>query len=361
MGWDYRPGVGLENATRGTEKREKDNFSPTKLVAPKVLRRSMELMQIEMFVAVVEDGSVRRAAERVFRTQPAVSIAVRKLEEEFGTPLFDRSKRSAFRLTQAGESLYRYAKRMLSLRAEATCELADIVGLRAGRLSIGANESISLHLLPRFAPAFLKRHPGVRLELKCERSESSLSDLKAGRLDLALVSFRPDDPELDSAFLMEDELVLVTHPRHLLAQRGRAEFKDLSAEPMLMMDVSQSSPWHKRVADAFVRYKVPFHLQIENAPIEAIKKMVAIGLGVGFVPLLSVREEAARGELTTVDVEGFREVRSVWLVRRPAQQSNVIDDFVEVASTFSAEVRLHSRVDSYTGKPSKVVPVNRRV
>ena len=68
-------------------------------------------MQLEMFVAVVEEGSVRRAAERVFRTQPAVSTAVRKLEQEFSTPLFDRSKRYEFRLTQAGESLYRYAKR----------------------------------------------------------------------------------------------------------------------------------------------------------------------------------------------------------------------------------------------------------
>src|SRR6267154_203662 len=120
----------------------------------------MELMQLEMFVAVVEEGSVRAASERVFRTQPAVSIGVRKLEEDFGATL-------------------------------------------------------------------------------CERSEDLLNDLKARRLDLVLVSFRPDDRELESAFLLEDELVLITAPTHPFGRRGRVEFRDLNAEPMLRRDVSQ--------------------------------------------------------------------------------------------------------------------------
>jgi len=126
----------------------------------------MELMQLEMFVAVVEEGSVRGAAERVLRTQPAVSIAVSKLEREFETPLFDRSKRHEYRLTQVGETLYEYAKRMLNLRREAIAAAGDVRSLRLGHLRIGANESISLHLLPRLAQAFLATHPGIRLEVK---------------------------------------------------------------------------------------------------------------------------------------------------------------------------------------------------
>jgi DNA-binding transcriptional LysR family regulator len=320
----------------------------------------MELMQLEMFVAVVEEGSVRGASERVFRTQPAVSIGVRKLEEEFGAPLFDRSRRYSFRLTQAGESLYEYAKKMLSLRNEATSELGDIAKLRAGRLSIGANESASLHVIPQLTRAFLKRHSGVRLELKCERSESLLSDLRARCLDVVLVSFRPDDPELESAFLMEDELVLIAAPTHPLAVRGKAEFRDLAPEAVLMMDVSQPSPWHKRVADAFIRNKIPFHLQVENAPIETIKKMVALELGVGFVPRLSVKEEVACGELTTLEIEGFHEVRSVWLVRRWAQQSHAVEAFLKVASEFAAELAAKPRPIELRTKTTKVLSVNRR-
>lgn len=320
-------------------------------------------MQLEMFIAVVEEGSVRRAADRVFRTQPAVSIAVHKLEEEFEAPLFDRSKRYEFRVTQAGEALYRYAKRMLSLRKEAASELSDLSKLRVGSLRIGANESISLHLLPKLAQTFLKQHPGTRMEVKCERSESLLVDLKARRLDVALISFRPDDHELASSFIVQDELVLITSPKHPFAGKGRVRFKDLSEEPLLMMDVSQPSPWHKRVVEAFSRFKVPFYLRVENAPIETIKKMVAIGLGVGFVPLLCVKEESARGELAVVDVEGFHEERSIWLVRSSAMQSRSAEAFTEAAVAFGEATQkgesLANAAPSVV-KRDKVVVVKRR-
>jgi DNA-binding transcriptional LysR family regulator len=306
----------------------------------------MELMQLEMFVAVVEGGSIRAGAERVYRTQPAVSMAMHKLEEEFDGSLFDRSRRYEFRLTQAGETLYRYAKRMLSLRKEAGSELSDILKLRVGRLRLGANESISLHLLPRLAQRFLQQYPGMQMEVKCERSEGLLTDLKARELDLALVSFRPDDPELESSFVTLDELVLISSPKHALAEKGHVQFKDLSQESVLMMDVSQSSPWHKRVADAFLQSKVPFHFQVENAPIEAIKRMVAIGLGVGFVPLMCVREEMARGELAVVAVEGFHQERRVWLVRRWAMLSHSVAAFTQVAVAFGEEIQERDRAES---------------
>jgi DNA-binding transcriptional LysR family regulator len=320
----------------------------------------MELMQLEMFAAVVEEGSVRRASQRVLRTQPAVSIAIRKLEEEFGASLFDRSRRYAFRLTQAGESLYGYAKRILSLRSEATLQLKSISSLRVGRLSIGADESISLHLLPRLAYPFLQRHPGVRLELKCERSESLLTDLKERRIDLAVVSFRPEEEELESSFLAEDELVLIASPTHALAHKTTVKFRDLRREPLLMTDVSQLSPWHQRVADAFLRFKIPFHPQVENAPIEAIKKMVAAGLGVSFVPLLCVRQEVDRGELAVLEIEGFREVRSIWLVRRRALQLDIGYVFLEVASAFGAEMQTNQRTVPPPAKLNKIVLANHR-
>jgi DNA-binding transcriptional LysR family regulator len=299
----------------------------------------MELMQLEMFVAVVEEGSVRGAAERVFRTQPAVSIAVSKLEREFEAPLFDRSKRHEYRLTQAGEVLYVQATRMLSLRSEAISVVRDIRNLRLGRLRIGANESVSLHLLPKLAQSFLTEHPGIRLEVKCERSKSLLADLKDRKLDIALLSFRPEDKELDAKFIMQDELVLITSPTHAFASKQRVHIQDLSEESLMAMDVSESSPWHHKVANAFIQFKAPLHLTVENAPIETIKKMVAIGLGVGFVPLMSVREEKERGELAVVEVDGLHLERSVWMVRRRAIQSPAAKAFAQTAGAFREELR----------------------
>jgi DNA-binding transcriptional LysR family regulator len=299
----------------------------------------MELMQLEMFIAVVEEGSVRAAAERVFRTQPAVSIAVSKLEREFEAPLFDRSKRHEYRLTQAGEALYTHATRMLSLRSETVSMVGDIRNLRLGRLRIGANESVSLHLLPKLAQSFLTEHPGIRMEVKCERSKSLLADLKDRKLDLALLSFRPEDKELDAKFIMQDELVLITSPAHAFTSKQRVHIQDLSEESLMVMDVSEPSPWHRKITDAFIRFKAPLHLTVENAPIETIKRMVAIGLGVGFVPLMSVGEEKARGELAVVEVDGFHLERSVWLVRRCAIQSPAAKAFMQTALAFGEQLR----------------------
>jgi DNA-binding transcriptional LysR family regulator len=299
----------------------------------------MELMQLEMFVAVVEEGSVRGAAERVFRTQPAVSIAVRKLEKEFEAPLFDRSKRHEYRLTHIGEALYLHATRMLRLRSETVSALGDIRNLRLGRLRIGANESVSLHLLPKLAQTFLAEHPGIRMEVTCERSKSLLADLNDRKLDLALLSFRPEGNELDSKFVMQDELVLITSPTHAFAAKGRVHIEDLGEESLLVMDVSEPSPWHRKITEAFVQVKAPPHLTVENAPIEMIKKMVAMGVGVGFVPLMTVRDEKESGRLAVVEVDGFHLERSVWLVRRRAVQSPAAKAFRQTALAFGEQLR----------------------
>jgi DNA-binding transcriptional LysR family regulator len=326
----------------------------------------MELMQLEMFVAVVEVGSVRGAAERVFRTQPAVSIALSKLEREFETPLFDRSKRHEYRLTQIGESLYQHATRMLRLRNETVSAIDDIRNLRLGRLRIGANESVSLHLLPKLAQTFLTEHSGISMEVKCDRSKSLLAELKDRKLDLALLSFEPEDNQLDCKFVMQDELVLITSPSHSFADKGRVHIKDLSEESLMVMDVSEPSPWHRKIADAFTQFKAPMHLMVENAPIEMIKKMVAAGVGVGFVPLMSVREEKENGELAVVEVDGFHLERSVWLVRRRAVQSPAAKAFRETAIRFGEQLqRATSAVQIQSPAPAplkrnKVVMVKRQ-
>jgi DNA-binding transcriptional LysR family regulator len=303
----------------------------------------MELMQLEMFVAIVEEGSVRGAAEKVFRTQPAVSIGIRKLEEEVGVPLFDRSKRYEYRLTEAGEALCRYAKQMLGLRREAVSELSDLSSIRAGRLRIGANESISLHLFPELAREFLSRNPAIHIELRCGRSEGLVAELKDRKLDMALVSFKPRDSGIEARFVTRDELVLITSPKHAFAAKASVQLGDLAKESILLMDVSRPSPWHDKVTDAFVRCNAPLNLTLENAPIETIKKMVAIGLGVGFVPLISVQEEIHEGELTVVPVDGFHQERSVWLVRRKTVHSLAAKAFSQVAASYGQRLELLSQ------------------
>jgi DNA-binding transcriptional LysR family regulator len=306
----------------------------------------MELMQLEMFVAVVEEGGVRAASERVFRTQPAVSIALRKLEEEIGAPLFDRSRRYDYRLTEVGEALLKYAKQMLGLQNEAVSFLSDLCNARAGLLRIGANESASLHLFPQIAQAFLKQHARIHIELRCGRSESLLAELKDRKLDLALVSFRPQDAALEAKFISRDELVLITSPSHAFAKKTIVHIRELGKESILVMDISQPSPWHRKIGDAFERSNTPLNLTLENAPIETIKKMVAIGIGVGFVPRISVREETASGGLCAIPVDGFHEERSVWLVRRKMAHSLAAKAFAQIASAQGQRIETGSPLET---------------
>ena len=161
----------------------------------------MELMQLEMFVAVVEEGSVHKAADKVCRTQPALSIAIRKLESEIGSKLFDRAERYNYHLTPAGELLYSYATRLLALRNETVASLRDLVHLRRGAVRIGANESTSVYLLPRLTQTFHEQYPDIKIEVTCEHTEKLLSQMEARRLDLALLAYLPENHDLEARLI----------------------------------------------------------------------------------------------------------------------------------------------------------------
>src|SRR5260370_32216665 len=130
----------------------------------------MEFSQLEFFVAVVEEGSFSKAAERVFRTQPAVSIAIRRLEEEIGAPLFERSQKTTT-LTEVGELVYDYAKRILSLRDQTVNVVSELKSLQLGRVRIGANESTSLYLLPHLILDYRALHTNVIVEIFSHTSD----------------------------------------------------------------------------------------------------------------------------------------------------------------------------------------------
>jgi DNA-binding transcriptional LysR family regulator len=150
----------------------------------------MELMQLEMFVAVVEERSFLGAAERVFRTQPAVSIGLRKLEGKIGAPLLDRSQRRSTRLTPAGEVLYEYATRILGLRDEALTALKE-EKRSANRLRVGLTSGEEFEWFPQLTSVFNRQYPDVRLEILCDRSDQLFRDLTDQQIDIAVVSGRP--------------------------------------------------------------------------------------------------------------------------------------------------------------------------
>jgi DNA-binding transcriptional LysR family regulator len=273
----------------------------------------MELTQLEFFLRVVEEGSFSKAADRVFRTQPAVSIAIRRLEEEIGAPLFDRSQKTPT-LTEAGEVVYDYAQRIVALRDQAREAVAELRTLQRGRVRIGANESTSLYLLPQVILEYRERHPDVRVEIYRHVSERLPREVLDRNVDFALMAFEPIDRDLESFPVLKDELVLILSPDHPLAKRNSVTVAELGAEPFLAHNVQTAS--RNKVIEVFAQHNTPLNITLELATVETIKKFVQLKIGLAFVPRMCVREELERGTLATVPVQGLTYYRTLWATHR---------------------------------------------
>ena len=271
-------------------------------------------MQLQMLVAVAEEGSLQKASARVFRTAPAVSIAISKLEDEIGTPLLDRTHRHALRLTAAGGVLADYARKLVSLRDEALAAMEGIRNVERGHLRIGANQSMGEYLLPQLTQAFQRLNPGVKLKVVIGYSDAVLSALKHWQLDIALVAGQPQDQNLRGHLLMRDRLVAIMTPRHHLADHEVIRVHDLAGQPLILL--TATSELRERVAETFQRYHLPLNVQVETGTLESIKKMALRDMGVGIVPRMCVQEEAASGDLVVKTVQEFRQERMLWMVCR---------------------------------------------
>jgi len=317
---------------------------------------AVELMQLEMFVAMVEEGSFRKAADRVFRTQPALTMAIRKLEQELGAPLFDRANRNDYVLTDSGQVFYEHAKRLLNLRDEGLAALEQLHTFRSGCVRIGANESTSLYLLPQLILDFRQQYAEIKIEVSRHLSARLPHELRQRNVDFAILSFLPDETDLEAIPIMRDELVFIVNPSHRLAGAERVHVRDLGAESFIGHNVR--SPARDKVIETFRRFQTPLNITIEITTIETIKKFVAMSLGVAFVPLMCVREECERGELLVVPVEGFRHERTLWAVRRRTDaHSHAVQAFMSVVESISNKLLVSQQSPRISGKKGQQADV----
>lgn len=275
----------------------------------------MDLGSLQVFLTVARERSFSRAAERLYRTQPAVSIAVRKLEDWVGQPLLVRGT-GAGKLTEAGALLVEYAERMLNLRAEARRSLEDLAGLRRGRLSLGVNESSIHALLPALA-RFRVKHPKIEIAIHRVYSRDIPREILNYRLDLGVASYRPPDEALASVEFLRDDLAFVVHLRHRLAQHRSVSIHELGREDFVAHIVA--SPYRQRVIQLFAKHRVPLRISVELPTIESIKRFVKMGMGVAIVPRMCVQMEADSGELSEVRVREMRLRRDLFLIFRRDQ------------------------------------------
>ncbi len=288
----------------------------------------MDLSHLEVLVAVAQERGFSRAAERLRRTQPGVSQVVRRLEEEVGSRLFDRSSKDGT-LTAAGKVLYEYALQMLNLRQDARGALREMQDLERGKVAIAANEYTVTHLLPILG-AYRKLHPQIRVEVKRSAASDIPSEVLGRSVELGVVTYRPSHPALTVVPIATDELALLVSPAHPLAGRTQVSVRQLGGESFLAHNVR--SPYRERVVKTFQRHRTPLDIVMELPTLGAIKRLVAEGLGVALMPRRVAEVEIGRGDLAAIAVREMRFERDIQLVYRKAVSlSHAALAFVECA------------------------------
>jgi DNA-binding transcriptional LysR family regulator len=294
----------------------------------------MDLAQLEVFLTVAREGRFSRAAEKLFRTQSAISQTIHKLEEELGEPLLDRSSRDGL-LTDAGRVLQEYAERLLNLRSDAHEALVELRELHKGKLAIAANEFTALYLLPVLGE-FRRLHPMIKIVVQRSLGSHIPDDVLRHNSELGVLTYDPQEPQLCSTVVYLDELIFVVPPTHPLARAQQVSIRQLGAESFVAHIVS--SPYREKVIQAFKRHKTPLHMDIELPTLQAIKRFVAMGNGVALLPEISVENELARGELVRIAVRELRLHRKLRLVyRKSASLSHAARAFLKVAETVALE------------------------
>lgn len=280
----------------------------------------MDLHQLKIFCSVVEEGTFKGAAEKLFLSQPSVSQHVGSLEKKHNVRLFDRRGRT-IALTPEGRALYVLARDLLSQAEKIPARFKEMQTLRSGRLETGASSFTGYYLLPAALAKFCEEFPDISASVTSGSPSKILDDLKEGAVELAVLGRNfpsTRDPGLTYRTLGKDPLVLVVPPSHPWASEKRAPRSETAAQPLVQL--AGDSPLGTYVDEFLLRNKISFGGHIETNDIEIAKHIVMKGAGVAFTSLLSVGRELASGDLVSVALEGldelYWEIQCVYSVAR---------------------------------------------
>lgn len=289
----------------------------------------MNLNFLKTFVTVVEVGNFSRAANRLHLSQPAVSMQMQSLAQDLGVQLFRRSGHS-LDTTEAGTILYHKAKEMLR-DWQATVHQLDSLSRRLrGRLELGASTTPGDYLLPPRLCEFYRLHPELEVHMYVASSGEVQQALEAGRLDLAVVGYRPQTPSLECSVLFQDELAVVFAPEHSLAGTKTIRVDDMLAQPLLQRTGGSASRQVLEQALQELDYdSATLKVVMELGSTRALLEAAACNLGIAVVSKLAAADYIEQGRLLWRPVSGLMLKREFWLVQSQRPHSPVHKAFVQ--------------------------------
>jgi DNA-binding transcriptional LysR family regulator len=288
----------------------------------------MDLDQLKTFVEVARLGNFSRAAEKVLRSQPAVSAQIRQLEQEYGQRLFDRNAKSV-RLTPAGEVVLDYARQLLALQAKSQRAVSEQDSVRSGTLSIGANEGTFLYVLPRVLAKYHKQFPKVKISVYRSFTHKVTGKVEEGAVDLAVLTMPVKSTSLEIIPVFRDRILLMTGPTSPLFRQKSATLEEVAAQPII-------APKTGSIRKLMERHLRPFredlNVTMELTSVVMIKRFVRAGFGVSLICRSFAAENVQRGEVRLLKIEGLDLWRELALVyRKDRSLPMVASAFVEIA------------------------------
>jgi DNA-binding transcriptional LysR family regulator len=294
--------------------------------------RGIQLVQIEGFLEVARRGSVSRAAEALFVTQPTLTARLHGLERELGSPLFVRTPHG-MRLTDAGHAMVPFAERALRALVDGRDVLEQVRTASAGHLMIGAAPAVSTYILPELLEKFVADHPRVEVSVRTGHSEDIVDLVLSDEVQIGL-GRAIRHPDLEMRQFHTEELVLVCAPGHPFAKRRSVAMEEVAAERMIMFDLTSS--YYEITQAAFLAAGVKPRGLMELDSIEAAKKMVERGLGVALLPRSAVAREVEAKALRRVNMKDAPPMyQSIVAYRRvdSGKAEGIVAAFLELLST----------------------------
>jgi len=288
----------------------------------------MDFDQLEIFLEVARLSSFSRAAEKRYRTQPAISSQIRALEEEVGARLLDRSG-GRVSLTAAGKLFFKYAEETIERKKVILTEIAETERVPRGEIVVGANEGTCLHILPEVFAQFKRDYPNVSVSIKRSDYSRILESILENAVDFGVVSLPVNDNRLEAQMIHGDHLVIITAPNHPLTAKKVATVAEVALFPLVLPRMG-----HTRDAlDAlFYDHQVKPNLAMELDSSELLKRFVAAGVGVGFIARSNIEEDIRAKALVAINLADAQIRRDLALVfRKDKSLSRAARAFMDIA------------------------------
>ncbi len=298
----------------------------------------MDLRQLEILQAIAQAGSFTACARQLHVSQSAISRQVLLLEEELGEALFLRVGRRV-QMTPAAESLVQLGQRVLDDIRETVGAITDRTTRVKGTIRLAGGMTVCLYVFPRLLKHLRHVHPRLDVQLTVATAGRAVDEIRAGRLDVGLLTLPVEPADLVSVPVMREELLIIAAPTHAFARRRRVAASDLAGQPFVLFEPGSAT---RRVIDRFFAAEhIDPLVVMETENVEIIKALVKTGLGIGVVPYHAVAREVRAGQLSCSRIHGHELVRTTgWVYARSHRVPRIVQELMGAFDHIRPKLRL---------------------